>query len=138
MTDTDGKCYPITLPVGKMRPEILDQQRAHAREILLLQFAEIVCDTQQPFIQAITDVMAPRNSFFDGKVLLIGDAVAGFRPHTAASTSQAAYDAQLLSEWQKGDMGREEWERRTMEFAREMQRKGVQMGERSQFADHSM
>lgn len=138
MTDTDGKRHPITLPAGAMRPEILDQQRAHARTTLPPQFAEIVCHTQQPFIQAITDVIAPRNSFFDGKVLLIGDAVAGFRPHTAASTSQAAFDAQLLGEWLKGEMGREEWEGRTMEFARDVQAKGVEMGERSQFGEHPM
>lgn len=136
MTSTDGKRHPITLPVGKMRPEILDQQRAHARKILPPQFAEIVCNTQQPFIQAITDVIALRNSFFDGKVLLIGDAVAGFRPHTAASTSQAAFDAQLLYEYMKGEMDREEWEKRTMKYARDMQAKGVQMGERSQFGEH--
>jgi len=32
-----------------------------------------------------------------GKVLLIGNALAGFRPYTVASTSQAAYDALLLA-----------------------------------------
>lgn len=138
MTGTDDKRHPITLPVGKMRPEILNRQRAHAKKILPPQFAEIVCDTQQPFIQAITDVIATQNSFFDGKVLLIGDAVAGFRPHTAASTSQAAYDAQLLYDYMKGEMDREEWEKRTMEYARDMQAKGVQMGERSQFGEHPM
>lgn len=134
MTGTDGSRHPITLPVGKMRPEILERQRARARESLPPQFAEIVCGTRQQFIQAITDVLASRDSFFDGKVLLVGDAVAGFRPHTAASTSQAAYDALLLGEWMRGEMGRGEWEGRTMEFAREMQG----MGERSQFGAHPM
>ena len=138
MTGADGKRHGVTLPVGQMRPEILEQQRAYAKEILPPQFAEIVCNTKQPFIQAITDVIAPRNSFFDGKVLLIGDAVAGFRPHTAASTSQAAYDAQLLSQWFNGEMGRQEWEARTMEYARNMQGKGVEMGDKSQFGKHPM
>lgn len=50
MTGTDGSRHPITLPVGKMRPEILERQRARARESLPPQFAEIVCGTRQPFI----------------------------------------------------------------------------------------
>ena len=102
------------------------------------QFAEIVCDTKQPFIQAITDVVSPGNSFFDGKLLLIGDAVAGFRPHTAASTSQAALDAQKLYELMNGEIGLGQWEEETMEFAKDMQRRGVEMGQRSQFGHHHL
>ena len=105
MTDSDGKTHHVTLPIGKMREDILEQQRHYAKKVLPPQFAEIVCGTKQPFIQAITDVISPRNSFFDGKLLLIGDAVAGFRPHTAASTSQAAFDAQKLHELMNGEIG---------------------------------
>lgn len=106
MRDSDGKTHHVTLPVGKMRKEILEQQRQYAQNVLPPQFADLVCGTEQPFIQAITDVISPRNSFFDGKLLLIGDAVAGFRPHTAASTSQAAFDAQKLHELMNGNIGR--------------------------------
>ncbi len=105
MTDSDGKIHHITLPIGKLRNEILNGQRQYAKSALPPQFAEIVCETKQPFIQAITDVVSPKNSFFDGKLLLIGDAVAGFRPHTAASTSQAAFDAQKLHELMNGEIG---------------------------------
>ncbi len=105
MTDSDGKTHRVTLPIGKMRKHILAEQRQYAQKVLPPQFAEIVCGTKQPFIQAITDVISPRNSFFDGKLLLIGDAVAGFRPHTAASTSQAAFDAQKLYELMNGEIG---------------------------------
>lgn len=138
MTDTDGKQHHITLPVGMMRNEILEKQREYARKVLPPQFADIVCDTKEPFIQAITDVISPKNSFFDGKVLLIGDAVAGFRPHTAASTSQAAFDAQKLYELMGGEISKGQWEEETMEYARNMQAKGVSMGQRSQFGQHSL
>lgn len=138
MTDTDGKHHHITLPIGKMRKEVLDKQREYARKVLPPQFADIVCDTKEPFIQAITDVISPRNSFFDGKLLLIGDAVAGFRPHTAASTSQAAFDAQKLYEMMSGGISREKWEEETMEYAKDMQGKGVSMGQRSQFGQHPL
>lgn len=138
MTDADGKHHHITLPIGKMRKDILEKQRKYAREVLPPQFADIVCDTKEPFIQAITDVISPKNSFFDGKLLLIGDALAGFRPHTAASTSQAAFDAQKLYELMGGEISKAQWEKETMEYARNMQAKGVSMGQRSQFGQHSL
>ena len=138
MTDSDGHRHHTTLPVGKMRPEIWDQQKEYAKKILPPQFAEIVKKTKQPFIQAITDVLSPRNSFFEGKVLLIGDAVAGFRPHTAASTSQAAFDALMLDELMRGEIDNDQWQEKTMDYARKMQRRGVEMGQRSQFGHHPL
>lgn len=138
MTDSKGNRHRNTLPIGSMRAEIWQQQRAYAERILPPQFAEIVTKTQQPFIQAITDVVSPRNAFFDGKVLLIGDALAGFRPHTAASTSQAAFDALKLQELMTGKMSREGWERETMDYARQVQERGVALGERSQFGRHPL
>ena len=136
MTDSEGKHHHITLPIGKMRKEILQGQREYAKKILAPQFAEIVCGTKQPFIQAISDVISPKNSFFGGKLLLIGDALAGFRPHTAASTSQAAFDAQKLYEMMSGQISLRQWEEQTMEYARYMQRRGVNKGQRSQFGNH--
>ena len=138
MTDSEGNRHHNTLPIGLMRDEIWQQQQAYATKILPPQFAEIVRKTKHPFIQAITDVIAPRNAFFDGKVLLVGDAVAGFRPHTAASTSQAAFDALKLEELMSGKMPPEEWERQTMDYARQVQAHGVVLGERSQFGRHPL
>ena len=138
MTDSEGRKHHNTLPVGKMREEIWEQQKDYALNSLPPQFAEIVCDTKQPFIQAITDILSPRNSFFDGKVLLIGDACAGFRPHTAASTSQAAFDAQKLDELMRGAISGTQWEQKTMEYARRVQRRGVEMGQWSQFGHHPL
>ena len=138
LIDSDGKHHHITLPIGKMSKEILKGQREYARKALSPQFADIVCDTKQPFIQAITNVISPQNSFFDGQLLLIGDALAGFRPHTAASTSQAAFDVQKPYEMMGGKISLKQWEEETMEYARQMQKKGVNMGHRSQFGDHPL
>ncbi len=138
MTDKDGHVHHYTLPVGLLKQEVLLQQHNLAKKILPPQFAEIVCHTDDPFVQAITDVISPRNSFFGGKVLLIGDALAGFRPHTAASTSQAAFDALKLEEMIRGETSLDRWEKETMEYARYMQRRGVEMGQRSQFGHHPL
>ncbi|KAK6431568.1 hypothetical protein LTR95_012270 [Oleoguttula sp. CCFEE 5521] len=133
MTDADGKRHRYTLPPGKMSKAVWARLTKVAEEKMPPQFAEIVSKTKQPFAQAITDVISPTNSFLDGKVLLIGDALAGFRPHTVASTSQAAYDAMVLADFVAGKKTHEEFVRETMQYGRLLQRRGVKMGTRSQY-----
>jgi 2-polyprenyl-6-methoxyphenol hydroxylase-like FAD-dependent oxidoreductase len=133
LTDCQGKRHRITVPPGMMDPKAWQRQTDLARARLPPQFAEIVCKTQRPFVQAVTDVLSPANEFCDGRVVLIGDALAGFRPHTVASTAQAAFDAMLYADYVAGRLGREEWTRFTMGYARGVQRRSVEMGERSQF-----
>jgi 2-polyprenyl-6-methoxyphenol hydroxylase-like FAD-dependent oxidoreductase len=138
MTDCDGRSHQITLPAGKINPSVWEQQKRYARGTLSPQFAEIVEKTQQPFIQAITDVTSSEISFLGGKVRLIGDAVAGFRPHTASSTSQAAFDAEKLSELLRGEIDEGRWEEEVMNYARTAQRSGIESGNRSQFGNHPL
>lgn len=133
MTDSDGNRHRTTLPPGKMQPKVWDRMKQVAQARLPPQFAEIISKTKYPFAQAITDVISPTNTFMNGKVLLIGDALAGFRPHTVASTSQAAFDAMVLAEFVVGRKGHDEFVRETMMFGRLIQKRGVEMGTRSQF-----
>lgn len=135
MTDIDGTRHRITMPPGKTNPTAWEKQRQIASEKLPPQFAEIVRATKKPFVQAVTDVISPKNEFLDGKVILLGDALAGFRPHTVASTSQAAFDAMILSDMLRGDVDRKEWKKQTMGYARTIQKRGVDMGIRSQHQD---
>ena len=136
MTDNDGKRHVITLPPGGMKKSEWQKQIKLADDVLPPQYAELVNKTQQPFVQAITDNISDENSFMDGKVLLVGDALAGFRPHTAASTGQAAFDALTLGEWMQGKIDRTEYHERCLSYAKEVQKHGVMLGERSQFGRH--
>jgi len=137
MTDKDGKRRRITIPPGMMQDEAWEMVKKRGRDRLPPQMSEMVGKTKQPFVQAITDVITPTNNFYGGKVVLIGDALAGFRPHTVASTSQAAFDVLMLVDFlETGDHA--EFVRRTMEFARLVQYKGVQIGDRSQFENLSL
>ncbi|KAK8064070.1 FAD/NAD(P)-binding domain-containing protein [Apiospora saccharicola] len=133
MTDKSGKRHRITMPPGLTDPNAWEKQRQIARERLPPQFAEIVCATKKPFVQAVTDVLSPTNEYLNGKVILIGDALAGFRPHTVASTSQAAFDAMVLADYIEGKVTSEQWKKETLGFARYIQKRGVDMGNRSQF-----
>jgi 2-polyprenyl-6-methoxyphenol hydroxylase-like FAD-dependent oxidoreductase len=142
MTDNNGKRHHITLPAGGVRDEIWKRQKEFAKEILPPQFAELVEKTKVPFIQAITDVIAPSADLDSGRVLLIGDALAGLRPHTAMSTSQAAYDAMQLAEAINkivnggGKEALDDWEKQALKYATDLQSHGVHIGNRSQFGEH--
>ena len=133
MTDKDGKRRKITIPPGTMRKKAWEMVKERGRNRLPPQMSEMVEKSRQPFVQAITDVITPTNSFMGGKVVLLGDALAGFRPHTVASTSQAAFDVMMLVEWLQGKMEHEEFVRRTLEYARLIQERGKYIGNRGQF-----
>lgn len=135
MTDVDGVRHRITMPPGKTDPNAWEKQSAIAKERLPPQFAEIVRGTKKPFVQAITDVISPQMDFMGGKVVLLGDALAGFRPHTVASTSQAAFDAMILADMVEGKLSWKEWKKQTIAYARTIQKRGVDMGNRSQLED---
>jgi len=132
LTDKNGRRHRITLPPGLTDPVAWKRQQEIARQVLPPPFAEIVGKAKRPFVQAVTDVISPANEFLNGKVVLIGDALAGFRPHTVASTSQAAYDAMVYADYIAGIITREKWKRMTMGYARFIQKRGVEMGDRSQ------
>jgi 2-polyprenyl-6-methoxyphenol hydroxylase-like FAD-dependent oxidoreductase len=80
MTDIDGERHHITMPPGKMQSAVWEKYKQVARDRMPPQFAEVICKTKHPFAQAITDVISSKQSFMDGKVLLIGDALAGEHP----------------------------------------------------------
>jgi len=133
MTDVDGRPHHFSMPVGKIKPQLQERQKQHAEDILPSAFAELVRKSKQPFVQCITDVISPQISFFDNKLLLMGDAIAGFRPHTAASTSQAAYDALLLERRMQGEMSEQEMQDEMLGYAKQLSAAGIRMGNRSQF-----
>lgn len=118
MTDCDGRRRRITIPPGKISNDAWVMLKAKAEGKLPPQMAEMVEKSQSPFVQCITDVTSPKNLYMGDKVVLVGDALAGFRPHTVASTSQAAFDVMTLVEWLDGGISRDEMVKQTMRYAR--------------------
>lgn len=66
---------------------------------------------------------------------MVGDALSGFRPHTAASTSQAAFHALQLEGVFQGKLALEDYEG-VLEFGKSWYKRGVMLGDRSQFGHH--
>lgn len=117
MTDDDGKRYHNAMPIGKVRASVWDHQKEVALQTLPPMVADLVRKTAQPFTQTINDVRSPRASFFYGKLLLVGDALAGFRPHAPASTEQAAVDAFLLERLMKNEISKEVLEEKALRYS---------------------
>ena len=144
MTDREGKSHRFTLPTGGfMQTGVWKRQKETAEARLPPQFAELVVKTDEPFVQAITDLEPPKQQkevgpLMEGKVVIVGDALAGFRPHTAASTSQAAFDALRLEEVFSGKSSWEDYQQAVFDFASSLQTHGVRLGDRSQFGRHPL
>ena len=56
-------------------------------------------------------------SFYNGKLLFVGDALCPFRPHVACSTNQAALDAVLVERLLKMELSLQVWEQEVTDYA---------------------
>ncbi|MCJ1385997.1 hypothetical protein MMC17_009122 [Xylographa soralifera] len=116
LTDISGHQHRNFLPLGKMRPSVWQAQLEHAASSLSAPMLEMVRKTTNPAISVIHDYASPRAVFFDGRLLLVGDALALFRPHAALSFNQAAMDCLLLEKAMKGEMDIKTWEMQVVRY----------------------
>ena len=115
MTDIDGEQHHRTVPFGKVRPSVWQQTCSNQRFPAPIMDLVNIIDT--PFVTAISDCLAPTSSFFNGKIFLVGDALALFRPHAAQSTNQCALHCLLLEKLLQQDITIEAYEEEVMSFA---------------------
>jgi 2-polyprenyl-6-methoxyphenol hydroxylase-like FAD-dependent oxidoreductase len=94
MTDRKGHARGYAIPEGLLADKWIAHLHREAENLLPLSFRQVVEVTAQPFAQAIRDLAS--DHMVDGRVVIIGDAAAIPRPHTAASTSKAAANALAL------------------------------------------
>ncbi len=128
MTDVTGKRHFVTLPQGAMREEVADEIRARAKKELPPQLLEAVTKTKALFVQVITDILSTQNMFWDGKVLLVGDAAAGQRPHTAMAVAQACFHAHLLRLYLQRSVSLEQWSKEVWTVSSTVVSAGQEMG----------
>lgn len=136
LVDRHGVARPFSLPPGTTRSADIAQLRADAKALLGPTFRALVDATEEPFMQPIVDLRAPKMVF--GRVVLIGDAASVPRPHTAGSTAKAAANAHALalalsSTWQAGatiDSVLKRWENQQLQRGKLMTDLGVSLGDR--------
>jgi 2-polyprenyl-6-methoxyphenol hydroxylase-like FAD-dependent oxidoreductase len=115
----DGHRHRYTVPAGRIREHIWKAKIEDARSAPFPEpFLELVTKIEKPFVQAITETdVPPRAALEDGRVLLVGDALCQYRPHTALSATQAAFDSLLVAEHLRGAISLAEWEEKVLRFA---------------------
>jgi 2-polyprenyl-6-methoxyphenol hydroxylase-like FAD-dependent oxidoreductase len=132
LTDRAGRAHAFSLPPGALPDARAALLRADARELLAPQFNALVQKTEEPFVQAILDLAAPRMVF--GRVLLLGDAAFVPRPHTAGGAAKAAANALALAQAlqrtdQPVDARLHDWEVLQLRAGRAMVDWGRRMGD---------
>ena len=134
MTDRNGVHRPATMPPGLVQDRFVSALRADAEAQLAPQLAELVLACDEPFIQAIFDMIASR--FRRDRVIVIGDAAAALRPHVAAGTAKACADGWALRDHLAATGELEAalagWEAQQLDLARRIATKSRSMGEASQ------
>jgi len=133
MTDKHGRKRHVTIPPGMMSQDARTLMKHKADTTLPPQMAELVHKTKAPFVQCITDVISPKNLYMNDKVVLIGDALVGLRPHVSQGTNLAARSATALVDWLDGTISRKKFVTQIMSRARLMQARSMRLGHSSQF-----
>jgi len=136
LTDKNGKRRDYSIPPGTIAPEVEQQMRLYANQILAPPFQRLVAATKEPFVQAILDLVVPQMAF--NRIALVGDAAFIPRPHTASGVSKAAANAMALSDAlvrQNHDVKKalNEWEPEQLKLGMYLRKAGQALGERSQF-----
>lgn len=135
MTGKDGERRTATMPPGTIQDRFVDEMLDAARTALAPQLRDIVENCPEPLIQAIYDLEVPQMAF--GRVVIMGDAAFGLRPHVAAGQAKACADAWALCEAmaETGDIDAALaiWEPRQLALGRMAVAKTRSMGIRSQF-----
>jgi 2-polyprenyl-6-methoxyphenol hydroxylase-like FAD-dependent oxidoreductase len=132
MTDRNGQPRGYTIPEGKLADRWITHLHREAEDLLPPPFREVIEATAQPFAQAIRDLAS--DHMVTGRVIIIGDAAAIPRPHTAASTSKAAANAlALVDELQSApndiDVALARWEPDQVALGKYLRQQGTRTGD---------
>lgn len=135
LTDSSGERRELSVPPGSASEAFITAVHKRARSTLPRVFAELVCSTREPFVQAIADLASPRMAW--QRCALVGDAAFVPRPHIAASTAKAVGDVLALAEaLEQAGVGNEpaalrRWEPGRLAVGRELGKQGRRLGLRS-------
>ena len=114
----DGHRHHNIVPAGHVRDDIWNAQLRRAKIVPLpIPFQEVISKVRSPFIQVVTEFCGTKAAFEEGKVLLVGDALSLFRPHTAFSGTQAAYHALRVKKYLDHRITLQEWEETVVRYS---------------------
>ncbi|KAK3904111.1 zeaxanthin epoxidase, chloroplastic [Staphylotrichum tortipilum] len=122
LTDTTGHVHANTVPSHLTNTTIFHHHLAEHLPSMPPPFATLLSSTPHPFVTKINDARTDAAVFLDGRVVLVGDSLAAFRPHFAVATEQAARHCLGLGRVWDGEGGAtlEGWEREAVGYGERM------------------
>jgi 2-polyprenyl-6-methoxyphenol hydroxylase-like FAD-dependent oxidoreductase len=131
LIDRYGQKRSYSVPEGLLSDTWIRELHIQANTLLPPPFQAVVKATEQPFMQVIRDLIV--DEMVVKRVILLGDAAAIPRPHTAASTAKAATNALALSDALRAsppdiDQALKGWQVSQVAFARRLHRDGREIG----------
>lgn len=130
MTAAGRSSTSTSLAPGQTPADVATQLSEAARHRLPPQFAEVVAMEPRPFLQGVLDYVAPR--LVRDRAVLLGDAAAVVRPHTAMGAAKAAGDALALTRALHSspiDAALVSYGEQRLPVARDIARYGMRLGE---------
>jgi len=130
MTAAGRSSTSTSLAPGQTPADVATQLSEAARHRLPPQFAEVVAMEPRPFLQGVLDYVAPR--LVIDRAVLLGDAAAVVRPHTAMGAAKAAGDALALTRALHSspiDAALVSYGEQRLPVARDIARYGMRLGE---------
>ncbi|KAK4200884.1 hypothetical protein QBC40DRAFT_339447 [Triangularia verruculosa] len=106
-----------TVPSGLVCDEVWKEHLAEMLPLVPPHFTELFLKTKNPFVTKVNDALCSQAVFLDGQVLLVGDALATFRPHFALATEHAARHCLGLGRVWRGEMALGLWEKESLNYA---------------------
>ena len=103
-TDVNGKAHPYTVPHGMIDPKLWANQIASYRSQMIAPIAEAVSLTPRPFVTKVGETQIRQASFFDDRLVVVGDAFTGLRSHMGMASEQAARHCWQMDRIWRGEM----------------------------------
>lgn len=110
LTDSDGRTHYNSIPRGKLNMSEWTKRRNSIRPSLNKAFVELMELTEEPFVSTIRESFVGRRSFYDGRLLLVGDGANLMRPNAGQATNNAATSCLELRDVLQGKTSLSEWE----------------------------
>lgn len=107
-TDVNGRVHPYTVPQGLVNRALWAEQVARYQSQMTAPLAEVVSKTPCPFITKVGDAQIRQASFFDNRLVLVGDAFTAFRSHMGMASEQAARHCWQMDRVWRGEITQEQ------------------------------
>lgn len=116
-TDINGRCHPNTVPQGLVNPRLWADQVARYQSQMIAPLAEVITKSSCPFVTKVGDAQARQASFFDDRLVLVGDAFTAFRSHMGMASEQAARHCWQLDRVWRGEITQEQRDQEATMYA---------------------